>query len=65
MLLVTVITLMALLLIPVTIAYYFWIARHIAPYLVPLPIPLGMTIIALWVAAPWALFAVIIWYAQR
>jgi hypothetical protein len=63
--LVALVVLAAIMMIPVTIVYYFWIARHIAPHLVPLPMPLGMTIIALWVAAPWALVAVVLWYTQR
>jgi hypothetical protein len=63
--LIALVILAAIAMIPVTIAYYFWIARHVAPLLLPLPMPLGMTIIALWVAAPWALLAVILWYSQR
>jgi hypothetical protein len=63
--LVALAVLFAVVMLPITIAYYFWIARHVAPYLLPLPLPLGMTIVALWVAAPWALFAVVIWYVGR
>lgn len=51
----------ALAAIPTTIWYYLWIGRHVAPRVSWLPIPVGMTIIACWVAAPWLALLAIVW----
>lgn len=51
----------ALAAIPLTILYYLWIARHVAPRVSWLPIPVGMTIVAVWVAAPWLMLLAAVW----
>ncbi len=47
--------------VPLTIGYYRWLARVIAPRVSWLPIPIGMTIIACWVAAPWLALLLAVW----
>lgn len=51
----------ALAAIPLSIVYYLWIARQVAPRVAWLPIPVGMTIVAVWVAAPWLALLVAVW----
>ncbi|HMM41456.1 MAG TPA: hypothetical protein PKA95_06105 [Thermomicrobiales bacterium] len=51
----------ALAAIPLSIVYYLWIARHVAPRVAWLPIPVGMTIVAAWVAAPWLALLAAVW----
>ena len=57
-------TLLAVGLIPVTIAYYLWLARHVAPCLVPLPTRLAVAILALWIALPWVVLAIALWVVR-
>ena len=61
---VALLTLLAVGLIPATIAYYLWLARHVAPRLVSLPTRLVITILALWVALPWVVLATALWVAR-
>jgi hypothetical protein len=62
---VAVAILFAIVMIPLTIRYYMWLARHVAPRLTGLPFPIGMTIIALWVFCPWGVLALVLWMIQR
>ncbi len=62
---IALLTLLAVALIPTTIGYYLWLARHVAPRLVSLPTRLAITILALWVALPWVALAAAVWLAQR
>ncbi len=61
--LIALLTLVAVALIPVTIGYYLWLARSIAPRLASLPIRLAITILAVWVALPWIALTAAIWLA--
>jgi len=47
--------------VPLTIVYYRWLARAIAPRVSWLPLLIGMTIIAGFVAAPWLLVLAVVW----
>ena len=47
--------------VPLTLIYYRWLARAIAPRIAWLPLLIGMTIIAGFVAAPWAVVLVAVW----
>jgi len=51
----------ALAAIPLSILYYLWIGRHVAPRVAWLPLPVGMTIVAGWVAAPWLALLAVVW----
>ncbi len=61
---VALLTLLAVVLIPATIAYYRWLARHVVHRLVPLPMRLAISILALWVALPWVVLAIAFWVAR-
>ncbi len=56
---------LAVAVIPATVGYYLWLARHVAPRLVPLPARLAIAILGLWVALPWAVLAAAVWLARR
>ncbi|HQZ89292.1 MAG TPA: hypothetical protein PLR44_04510 [Thermomicrobiales bacterium] len=47
--------------IPLSIFYYLWIGRRVAPRVAWLPIPVGMTVVAGWVVAPWVVLLGIVW----
>lgn len=57
--------LFAVVIIPLSIAYYAWLGRHLAPRLVALPIILGISIFALVAALPWLIVATLVWAARR
>ena len=59
--LVALLTLAAVALVPVTIGYYLWLARFVAPRLVFLPTRLAITVLAVWVAMPWIVLAAAAW----
>ncbi len=58
---VVLLILLPLAVIPLATRYYLWLAQHVAPRLVPLPIPLAITICAFWVALPWIVLAAAAW----
>ena len=62
---VAVLTVLAIVVIPVTAGYYLWLARHVLPRLVSLPIRLAITILGLWMALPWIALATAVWLARR
>ncbi|MCO5175951.1 MAG: hypothetical protein M9890_03110 [Thermomicrobiales bacterium] len=53
--------LVACAIVPLTLIYYRWLARAIAPRVLWLPLPVGMTIIACCVAAPWLVVLALVW----
>ena len=61
---VALVPLFAVALMPATMVYYLWLARHVAPRLVSQPIRLAITILALWVALPWVLLTVAVWLTR-
>ena len=63
--LVAALTVLAIAVIPVTARYYLWLARHVLPHLVPLPIRLAIVILGLWVALPWIALTMAVWLARR
>ena len=56
---------LAIAVIPATVRYYQWLARHVLPRLVPLPTRLAIVILGLWVALPWIALTTIVWLARR
>lgn len=60
MLVVLIIT-AALAAIPLTIVYYLWLSRQVAPRVAWLPLPVAMTVVAGWVAAPWLALLAAVW----
>ena len=63
--LVAVLAVLAIAVIPVTVGYYQWLARHVLPRLVPLPIRLAITMLSFWIALPWIAMATVVWFASR
>ncbi len=61
---VALLALLAMALIPASIMYYLWLAKHVAPCLVALPTRLAISVLALWVALPWVLGATVLWLAR-
>ena len=62
---VAVLAVLAIVGIPITVWYYLWLARHILPRLVPLPIRLAIVILGLWVALPWIILTMALWLTRR
>ncbi len=62
---VVLMTLLAVVLIPVSIAYYFWLARHVAPRVARLPTRLAIFVLGLWIALPWLVLAAAVWLTRR
>ncbi len=62
---VVVLAALAVAVVPVTVGYYLWLARHVAPRLVSLPTRLAIAILGLWVALPWIALATVVWLARR
>ncbi len=62
---VALVTLLAVVLIPVSIAYYVLLARHVAPRVAHLPTRLAIFILGLWIALPWLVLATVVWLARR
>ncbi len=58
---VVLLTVAAVARIPVTIGYYLWLARSVAPRLVSLSTRLAITILAVWVALPLILLTAAVW----
>lgn len=58
---VALIVVAALAAIPLSILYYLWIARHVAPRVTWLPLLVGMTVVAGCVAAPWLALIAAVW----
>ena len=62
---VALLVLLAIAVIPITVRYYLWLARHVLPRLVPLPIRLAIVILGLWIALPWIVLTTAVWLAGR
>ena len=62
---VAVLTVLAVAVIPVTIGYYVWLGRHVAPRLVSVPTRLAIAILGLWVALPWIALTTALWLVRR
>ena len=62
---VVVLAVLAVAVIPVTVGYCLWLARHVAPRLASLPTRLAIAILGLWVALPWIALATAVWLARR
>jgi len=62
---VVVLTVLAIGVIPVTVRYYQWLARHVLPHLAPLPIRLAIVILGLWIALPWIALTTDVWLARQ
>ena len=62
---VALLAVLAIAVIPATVRYYQWLARHILPRLVSLPTRLAIVILGLWVALPWIALTTVVWLARR
>ncbi|MBW3633530.1 MAG: hypothetical protein KY456_10950 [Chloroflexi bacterium] len=62
---VALLAVLAIAVIPATIRYYQWLARHVLPRLVSLPTRLAIVILGLWVALPWIALTAVVWIARR
>lgn len=52
---------LAVAVIPLTIGYYFWLARHVAPRVARWPPRAAIPFLALWIVFPWLVLAAAIW----
>jgi hypothetical protein len=62
---VVLLTLLAVAIIPVSIGYYLWLARHVAPRVAFLPTRIVIMILAIWIALPWLVVAAAVWLSLR
>ncbi|HEV2128181.1 MAG TPA: hypothetical protein VGR22_06150 [Thermomicrobiales bacterium] len=58
---ITLLTLAALAVVPLTIGYYLWLDRAILPRVLKLPTRIARTILALLIALPWVVAALTVW----
>lgn len=64
-LIVVLLTLLAVALIPVSIGYYLWLARNVAPRVAFLPTRIAIMILGVWIALPWLVVAAAVWLSLR
>ena len=62
---VILLTVFALAVIPLTIGYYLWLARTVVPRVASLPPAIARRILAMYIALPWIVIAVTVWWILR
>ena len=62
---VVLLTVLAIAVIPATVRYYQWLARHVLPRLVSLPTRIAIVILGLWVSLPWIALTTVVWLVRR
>jgi len=58
---VVVLAALAVAIVPVSVAYALWLARHVAPRLAFLPTRLAIAVLGLWIVLPWVVLAAVAW----
>ncbi|MDQ4045680.1 MAG: hypothetical protein M3173_09575 [Chloroflexota bacterium] len=58
-------TLFAVAMIPLIAWYYLWLARRVLPRLLDLPAGIARTALAVTIALPWILAALVAWAVRR
>ena len=58
---VMLLTLCAVAVIPLTIGYNLWLVRSVLPRLAALPARVARTVLAICIALPWIVIAIVLW----
>ena len=62
---VILLTLFALVMIPLTIGYYLWLARTVLPKVATLPPLIARMVLAMCVALPWLAATLAVWWFRN